>query len=609
MEDPVYIPIPHYPPFKLRSSLVDKDPVIWVHLLEGYIKLCKVLLSGQVQLTVKSQQQLQLFVKVFLQETSEETSKIFSLGAINPDIKANTAELRAYVFQLIKEYSVVKLALSGESLWNFVLVYVAQNATLVRLLVAGTHKSPMNDNKKSGKISLIPVLRKHLLAEMSLGKLTADHLAKFSLLLGQHTAAPVLAGRKVLAKDKYNTGRGSSALQFAEQFVTQEWIEGLELLYVGGKSIHAATIKNWMIVSVLALSPAKLANVFATLGINGADTLSWAPLLSSIVVSDVYKKLNPGLEERLPFLNKLVLGGEPVNQKDIDFLVEMFPTLTPKKARTIIAQNDGDVEKVTHLLLEQPYIIETIPEDEPAPKVKPSAAELERGMQRFSLNTKETTEQLKKESKHSAQDTKNRTLTAALRLLYESDEDERDDTYDDQELTSGLAMEERRGNKSRAKLAVYDEQDEESSTAQSPAVSAPAEYDKNELILFGYLRDKEASLEKTARKTKVRAEIRSATGWTDEQIEGWARMLKKSPKRFRLLEEQYVFHNSNRRAPVEQDYVEDSEVTSNASSSSNGAGPSKRAAARKEKNKASRANHSRKSGHNKKTRSELLGMQ
>ena len=77
-EDTIYIPIPHYPPFKLRSSLIDKDPVIWVHLLEAYIHLMTVLLDPETpKLNVKSQQQLQLFLKIFLFETCEEETKIF----------------------------------------------------------------------------------------------------------------------------------------------------------------------------------------------------------------------------------------------------------------------------------------------------------------------------------------------------------------------------------------------------------------------------------------------------------------------------------------------------------------------------------------------------
>ncbi|KAM9900304.1 hypothetical protein OXX69_009132, partial [Metschnikowia pulcherrima] len=235
MESPVYIPIPHYPPFTLRSSLIDKDPVIWTHLLEGYIKLCAVLLTGEVKLDVKSQQQFQLFLKVFLAETSEEKTKIFSLGAINPDIKSNTATLRAYVFQIICDYGVVKLGLSGESLWNFVMIYVERNASLVRAILAGTHKSKFNDNKKSGKISSVPVLRKHLISSIAEGKMQTVHLQTLSMLLGQHMATPssktvhvTSAGKahkhgKTLAKDKYKSS-STGALQFAEIFVNEDWI-------------------------------------------------------------------------------------------------------------------------------------------------------------------------------------------------------------------------------------------------------------------------------------------------------------------------------------------------------------------------------------------------
>lgn len=638
MEDLVYIPIPHYPPFKLRSSLIDKDPVIWVHLLEGYIQLCQVLLSGEIQLNVKSVQQLQLFVKVYLYETSEEATKIFSLGTINPDIKNNTAILRAYVFQLIKDFSVVKLALNGESLWNFVLIYVSKNASTVRNLIMGSHKSPLNDNKKSGKISLIPVLRKYLLEQMALGSLSKENLRSFADLLGLHTSAAsqtflvtgagtVARKGKVLAKDKYKSGGSSNALLLAENFVNEEWIEGLELLYAGGKSIHAATIKNWMVVSILSLSTAKVANVITKIGIKSAQTLSLAPLVSAMILSDAYKKLNPGLEEKLPFLRNLTFEthGPPVEEKDIDFLVEMFPSLTKGKATTVLLNNDNDVEKVTHILLEDPDFIDSIPEYEDkrthsaiASTTEVSTRDLELGVQRFKLNERETNERIKKEKNLSSSDTKNKTLTAALRLLYESDEDERDDTYDDQEQTSGLAFQEfdrKPKFKDKAKLRVFDDDLNEEAQAvreDSPAASIPSEYERIELYLFGFVKNDEL-FEKTSRKSKLRADMRKSTGWSDEQIEGWFRMLKKSPKRYRMLEEQYVFHNSNRRRNTDNDYVQKSEVSSMSDRSkveSHQLGAStKKSNARKEQNKASRANHNRKSGHNKKTVSVLSGMQ
>ncbi|SGZ55675.1 CIC11C00000001084 [Sungouiella intermedia] len=618
MSEELYIPIPHYPPFKLRSSLIDKDPVIWVHLLEGYLDLCKLLLSGDVVLNVKSAQQLQLFIKVFLSETAQETTQIFSLGAINPDIKKNTTLLRAYVFQVIRSYSAVKLALNGESLWNFVLIYVEHNVSTVRGLIDGSLKSPLNDNKKSGKILLIPLLRKHLESLISLGKMPDDHLKYFASLLGQHTLTlkvqKVLvtsSHSKVLAKDKYK-GNGSNSLQFAEAFVNEDWIEMLERLYAGGKSIYAQTVKNWMVVSVLSLSTAKLAKVVSTLGINSAESMILAPLLSALILSDAYKQLNPGLEARLPFLSNIAFAGavEPVNEADVEFLVGMFPSLTPTKAATILRMNGCDAEKVTHLLLEDPLLINTIPEELETKKApKPiKASELERGIERFKLRDNETTQSVSKQQpKSSETDIKNKTLSAALRLLYESDEDERDDTYDDQEHTSGMAFLEydrKPKNKDKARVAVLDEDTEDAQDTESASSPAPPEVSNIELNLFDVLKTNgETAFEKTSRKLKVRQDMKLATEWTDEQIEGWYRMIKKSPRRFRLLEEQYVFHFSNRKTLA---------TTSNASKASQTPGGNnpdrKKVNARNEKQKSSRANHNRKSGHNKKAKAELAGL-
>lgn len=616
MEEAVYIPIPHYPPFTLRSSLIDKDPVIWAHLLEGYIRLCQVLLSDEIKLNVKSLQQLQLFMKVFLYETSEEATRIFSLGAINPDIRHNTIILRSYVLQLIKAYSAVKLGLSGESLWNFVLVYIEKNASTVRGIIDGSFKSALNDNKKSGKILLIHVLRKHLVAQISLGKLTTNHLQYLNMLLGQHTAVKspneqkiLLSGSKLNHKSKIlakgNKGTLSSALSFAESFVNDEWIETLEKLYAGGKSVHAEVIRNTMVVSILSLSTAKLAKVVSLLGINSASAMALSPLLSAIILSEQYKKVNPGLEERLPFLRKITFKEEesPIDQKDIDFLIEMFPALTPKKASSILRQNDRNVEQVTNQLLEDPDLIDTIPEDSPE-DYEISETELQRGIERFKLHENETTEEMtKKPAALTTEDVKKRTLTAALKLLYESDEDERDDTYDDQEHTSGLAFTEfdrKPKNKDKARLVVFDNEKESSPRDDSPAPTQ-LEIDKTELTLFKYYKTKgEDSFSRTARGTPLRQEMRSATKWSDEQIEGWMRMLSKSPKRFRLLDEQYVFHFSNRNIAPKQPAQQPPSLSP---------APSKKANARNEKNKATKANHSRRMGHDKKTRSEMAGMQ
>lgn len=620
MEEAIYIPIPHYPPFKLRSSLIDQDPVIWVHLLEAYIRLCQVLMDGETKLNVKSQQQFQLFLKVFLAETSEETTRIFSLGAINPDIRTNTALLRAYVFQLVKQHSLVKLGLGGESLWHFVLIYVEKNTTAVRRLLDGSFKSPLNDNKKLGKISLIPVLRKYLVEQISGGKLNHDQLKYIVMLLGTQTTTQVQsflvtglqAKKKVILKDKRGSTAGTAS--FSENFVTEEWIESLEGLYAGGKSVNARIIKDVMLVSILSLTPAKLAKVISVLGISGVSTMGVAPLLSAIILSEPYRNASPGLEERLPFLRNIVTKeAEPsVSAKDVEFLVDMFPALTESKAKSVLISNDGDVEKVTHFLLEDPMRIQSIPDYQEKP-IEVSQSEMEKGIERFKLLENETNESVgkKKKAVTSAEEMKKRTLSAALKLLYESDEDERDDTYDDQEHTSGLAFYEYNNkpkNKDKARLAVFDDEHGKSSppAEASPAPERPA-FDKNEINMFGYFKTEGPQIfSRESRKSKVRADIKSATKWSDEQIEGWFRMLEKSPKRFRLLEEQYMFHFSNKN--MNQRQTEHQAEQKPQPSTQNGKG-GKRTQARKEKHKASVGNHSRKNRHSNKTRAEMAGMQ
>lgn len=601
------IPVPQYPPFKLRSSLIDKDPVIWVHLLEGYIQLCQLLAENELELNVKLQQQLQLFLRGFLRETSEEHRQIFSLGQINPDIKKNTALLRTYVFTMVKQHSVVKLGLTGEACWHFVLVYVEKNAATVRSLIDGTFKLPLNDNRKLSNISLIQPIQKHIVSEITHGKFSETDLTHLVLLLGQHLAPKKkkqtvnLGGGTVLAKDKERAGL---SLQFAEKWVSPDWIEQLESLYAGGRSVHAETVKNVMVVSVLSLLVAKVASLVSGMGIHNGASLSLCPLLASIIISDGYNSLNPGLPDRLTFLQSLTVA-EDVLQKDIDFLVDMFPKLTPGKATTVLREHGGDAEKVTLVLLDDPGAIERIAEPPAEISVnsetgKPtiSEKELQLGLQRFHENETHT-KLTKKQKSVSAEEMKKRTLSAALTLLYEDDEDERDDTYDDQEHTAGEAFQEyeqKPKNKDKARLVVYDDDQ----TPQEPVETRGAAY-KTEINLFGYFKTSGAEcFDRSARKSATRADMKNVTKMSDEQIEGWMRMLLKSPKRFRLLEEQYAAEFSNRRIQKQKEEKPKREPSK---------GDRKKVNARNEKNKGSRANHNRKAGHGKKARAEMAGMQ
>lgn len=381
----------------------------------------------------------------------------------------------------------------------------------------------------------------------------------------------------------------------------------LERLYSGGRSVHAETVKNCMVISVLALSVSKLATLVSTLGINSAESMAAYPLFSSIIISDAYKALNSGLEEKLPFLHSLKVDGgtaeEEVNEKDVEFLLDMFPTLTPGKAKVALLKNDRNADKVTGMLLDDPLMIESIPEElerpEEEPPIQVSQEELRRGIERFQLNENETTTPVqKKEQPLSEDEIKKRTLSAALQMLYESDEDERDDTYDDQEHNTGVAFEEyehKPSSKEKARLAVFEDNDDESTNREGTAQNAIAnELEKTELNLFGYFKSSgESAFDRRGRKTKLRDEIKSVSKWSDEQIEGWFKMLKKSPKRFRLLEERFAEQFSNRKVSERQLKVKNLiKQASPKPDSSN----QKRAHARNERQKSSRANHNRKSG-------------
>lgn len=659
-DDSTYIPIPHYPPFKLRSSLIDKDPVIWVHLLEAYIRLFKYLLnldSHTLKMSVKSQQQLQLFLKIFLFETAEESTKIFSLGAINPDIKTNTAILRTCVFQLIKNYSIVKLSLTGEAIWNFITIYVQGNSTTVRGLVDGTYKSKFNDNKKSGNISCIGQIHKHLESMISNGKILDRELNTLSLLLGQHASSATKLKTYTVTGASLNNSRNinkksTSSLAFAEAFVSTGWIEMLERLYVNGKSVHADLIRKIMIISLISLSIAKLAKLAMELGINSTDSLVLYPLFSTIIISDAYKELVPGLEERLTFLgnisfeNKSVIKDDiPIKEENIELLGDLVPQLTRLQAMTILKENNDDVEQATNILFENPDLISSIKEydenkrtkntssdfkkmDPKKPQNEPAKRSIYDGDKISNLDFSDGTviygkKGQAKNNEPVTETMKKKTLTAALRLMYESDEDEPDDTYEDQEKTSGLAADEnnkiakRKTNKSR--LAIFDEDDASGTDREAPSTPdrsvstspMPASVDSIEKYLFSIFKTKGADkFDKKDRKSSDRQNIKKSTNWSDEQIEGWLRMLLKSPRRFKILEEDYLYGGNPNRQPARRNNYEDQTTeSSNKGNKPKSKEQAKRSFARNEKNKASKANHNRKSGHSKKTNRELAGMQ
>jgi hypothetical protein len=544
------LPIAVFPPFKLRSSMVDKDPVIWVHLIEVYIQYVQTVLYTHLNLTEKSQQQLCLFVKSYMHEIAEEQGQILSLGLINVQITENLESLRAWMLELVKQLGVLRLKMNGEELWDFSKIFAPGNSTVIRGIIDGSYKP--RDNRA---ISTISQVQGHIESLISNGKFTKVDLQTLAALINRAKRPNEKSQGKKQVKSR------DQKSNFPDKFITVSWWEMLERLYAKGRGHFAQQCKEIGILSLISISINRTAALATELGITSCYSMGVCPLFAGIISNPEFHKLIPDLNRKLPFLK--VNQKKPVDQHDVQSLIDMFPDLTITQTEKLLRKHDNSVESVTHLLLENPDSITKPVKNESS---IPTADSI---IQKKVIN--------KQRTQHVPDEHKNRTLAAALRLMYESDEDEHDDTYDEAEATSGLSD----GDQSR--------------------------YDQIERYLWEIFKKDSASFERAARKTRKRKEMKDEIKWSDEQIEGWARMIQKSPKRAKILEEKYMFkgnkpHRSMHRSEQDEDLEEVILNVPAASKSVPGGNtePVKRQQARNEKNKASRANHNRKSGHDKK---------
>ncbi|KAG7766250.1 hypothetical protein KL931_004088 [Ogataea haglerorum] len=511
--DQLDIPIVVYPPFKLRSSLIDKDPVIWQHLLESYIdlfqKLIVVSTKRDVKLSLKSQQQLTAFMKVYLSETSEESTKIFSLGAINPEILKNQKRLKVVVFQFIKIYNLVNLKLAGESVWDFCKVYLRlayKNMNLnqslisvgiVRDLVEGRVKSKITS--KSDDVSLVQSLQDYLRLRISDAKFNRIDLETLSMLLGQKVKS------RGNSKQRVVVGRGQQD-SFSERFVNAHWIGILETLYNRGDSLHAQQCFEIALVSFVSLPSAKIINLVRDLGVVArAHLIKSYPLTARVILSSKFQDMNPDLRTKL-FENKSAF-----DQHKIQSLLDVFPQLTEAQCKTLLKKYKT-VEEAMNKVLEGEEI------EEYTEKKKPR---VQFGKKDFSLKADSRTHR----------ELKKKTLENALRMLYESAEDEPDDTYDDQDLT--------RGADTLAKEEDY-ESDEEFAESKEANREKDQSMESLNLKLLQIYKSNPEAFDRSSRYTNYRNQLKSELKWTDEQLEGWARMLERNPRRFKLLEEKLL---------------------------------------------------------------------
>lgn len=525
MSEEISIPIPQYPPTKLRSSLIDKDPVIWVHLLESYIKLFILLTENKVKLSIKAFNELQQFLRVYLLETSIEESQIFSLGAINPDITLNTEKLRVYVFLFIKLYSIVKLGLLGESIWNYIIIYGSKNVKTVRPLIDGSFNSKFNE-KKSGGISSIPLIHKHLEKKVVSGSFSENDLVTLSALLGQQVAVTKKTKISITSGNaapiqSFDKSKASSN-DFAVKFVTLSWINLLEKLYAQGKSVHKDILQKIMIISLISLNSSNLKILTDKLSINNIESLKKFQLFGIILISDVFNEIIPNLDEKLPWLGEFQIDAS-LNKENVITLQELFPELSEKRAKKLLKEF-GNVETLTNELFEKPELMKDEEEEKSATGslVRKSIYDGDKISNNDFSGTKVIFGKQKRRVSIASEDLKKKALTAALKLLYEGDEDEPDDTYEE---VSGQKSED-----------------------SNPDGLLHPEADPKEMYIFQYIKNGQIEvLEKGGRKLKERKEIQNYTNWSHEQIEGWYKMLLKSPRRFKILEENYFFSRPNKK--------------------------------------------------------------
>ena len=592
----VNIPIPVFPPFKLRSSLIDKDPVIWEYLLADYITLFKKLLAlalyqgrgkktGSVQapyvLSINTINQLHTFLQSFLHESSLESTQVFSLGAINPNIRENQHVLKLAVFSYIKTTNLVNLKITGASIWEFCKVYVTMadkytsqkiNQTLVtvpviRKLVEGTMKSMYTS--KSDDVSLIRSLQDYIGQLIASGKWKQDDSEVLYLLLGQRTKKSVTTSsgddrnnrrkmKNVKLSSKSKNGKTTTSSEFAETFVNKHWTEILEELYVGGNGVNAKTCVQIMVLSLCSLPSSKILRLLKEkLEIDGLVRLKQShPLISCVVLSKKFNEMNPDLKDILsPILlpqrkkkQSQSSASKVFDEAKIRSVIDMFPQLTTGQAKTLLNSDNEDVERVINYVLEMDVedinMIEDYDEKrkETNSKLRGKKASAPKNVFDFQIDKDKvvTVQMGKKEVSDSIdevdEELRKKNLERALAMLYDADEDEPDDTYVDNEGNIVPSLD-------------YNDDDGDGDAAGSKSASRDkgvnTRLDKQlldiEAKLFGIYSSSPGRLGRGDRNTPYRSELRRETGWTDEQIEGWARVLEKSPRRFRMLEERLVY--------------------------------------------------------------------
>ena len=553
-ESLVNLPIVTFPPFKLRAALVEKDPVVWVHLLEAYNMFMAHLIQHRelMRLNEKTWEQLCIFIRSFLSETSSEMGQLLSLGS-NVDVTRNLEHLKRWVLKLIEVGGGAhKLQMNAGTLWDFVRVYVETDANAVRKVIA-----------EGGKIDCTYMLHNHLEFLVGSGKFDRYDLKTFENLIDRKSTTRSTT-QSVLTKNNAEKTQINGKIsqrakkydsnKFIDKFVTVKWIEVLEGLYNHGEGVHSNTCKQLMIITLLNCSIQNVSSLATQLGVSNLPALKLYPLFGGVLWAGFTEKnYFKGLETRLPFLKASAMNGNAQsngkshalssNSKQLPHTVdietvrqvqEVFPELPVSKIQQLCPRFES-AEAFINALFENPSFIEDL-EAQNTDFLKETIG-LDEFKNKLNIAKKKNTNKIF--DRGVPDEVRNKTMTAALRLLYDPNEDERDDTYDDAERQQP-------GNGA-------DESNKETE-----------KYNKTEEYLWNLLKKDAQLFAKSSRKSNSRKDLKNKTKWSDEQIEGWARMIERSPARALMLEEKYMFQNPN-RTPItnEKDGEETEEDASN----------------------------------------------
>lgn len=538
------LPVVKFPPFKLRALLIEKDPVVWLHLIETYVEYFQFLLDPEnmaiEHINDSTLDHLRIFIRSYLQQMSLDVGQILSLG-VNNDVDLKLDELKKWALYMIITCGLMHLQIFGESLWDMIRIYTPNSTKILQKILLGEVVPTINVQKT--QINKIPQLQKYLKQRIESNNFNRIDLKTLQTLL------------------KVDNSNGN--FKFNNEFLTLSWLENLELWWSKGEGKYHELAKQLCLTTLLSVTEERLINFIKDeLSIENLNSLLYYPLLGSILINDKFTRRYPNLPTKLPFLNLVDVDTPKIKKVDETHIVslrEFFPHITSEQATMLLTKYDNNVELITNELLEKPDLLDTL---------EASRAENEDGIDNIedepelelvtNKNKKIATANKDIIKEHVPDEIKNKTLTRALKLLYDdndNDNDELDDTYDESLIELNRSDVEKLKLTSDSNKDDLEEQEQNNNNRTEQIEAHLWELLKQDKTIFA--RDKRGS---TGRK-----QLKKQLNWSDEQIEGWARMLERSPQRARLLEEKYMFKGNKKSGKTS--YVKNDTTTHTAPSS------------------------------------------